>query len=47
MSWQSTLLLRMVCVLHFFDAATARGITAAITRAIAPGSYILYLGGVR
>ena len=32
-------------VLHFFDAATARGITAAITRAIAPGSYVVISAG--
>ena len=28
-------------VLHFADAATARGVTAAFTRAIAPGSYLI------
>ena len=28
-------------VLHFFDADTAREITAAFTRAIAPGSYVV------
>jgi len=31
----------LAMILHFFDAATARGITSAITRAIAPGSYVL------
>ena len=32
-------------VMHFFDAATARGIAAAITRAIAPGSYVVISAG--
>ncbi len=32
-------------VLHLFDAATARGIAAAITRAIAPGSYVVISAG--
>ncbi len=32
-------------VLHFFDAATARGIVAAITRATVPGSYVVISAG--
>ncbi len=35
----------LAMVLHFFDAATARGITAAITHAIAPGSYVVISAG--
>jgi len=32
-------------VLHFTDAATARGITEAITRALAPGSFVVISAG--
>jgi S-adenosyl methyltransferase len=35
----------LAMVLHFFEAATARGIAAAITRAIAPGSYVVISAG--
>ena len=35
----------LAMVLHFLDAATACGITAAITRAIAPGSYVVISAG--
>jgi hypothetical protein len=31
----------LAMVLHFFDAAIVRGIISAITRAIAPGSYVV------
>jgi S-adenosyl methyltransferase len=31
----------LCCVLHFLDAATAQGVTAAFTQALAPGSYVI------
>jgi hypothetical protein len=31
----------LAMVLHFFDAATARGIVAAFARAVTPGSYLV------
>jgi SAM-dependent methyltransferase len=35
----------LAMILHFFDADTARGIATAITRAIAPGSYVVISAG--
>jgi hypothetical protein len=35
----------LAMVLHFFDVATACGIATAITRAIAPGSYVVISAG--
>jgi O-methyltransferase involved in polyketide biosynthesis len=31
----------MACILHFVDAATARGIVATLTETLAPGSYVI------
>jgi hypothetical protein len=31
----------MGCVLHFLDAATAQGVTAAFAQALVPGSYVI------
>jgi SAM-dependent methyltransferase len=31
----------MCCVLHFLDAGTARGVVQTLTRALAPGSYVI------